>query len=199
VALAANEPSLLARTSAPVTCLNVTRKGTASRIWELRSNVKTNVQRSAFGVQRSAFGVRPGISLASLNGQLEDSSPIGQLAPARAPDIARRTVNSERRTKSSIQSFRSTLRLRKRSSIGEPKKLVRGEISSNWGVPPNVVRRTPNVERSYPEWERIFDKNCWARSVPGEPKKSALGRSSTISPWSMNITRLATSLANPIS
>jgi hypothetical protein len=64
---------------------------------------------------------------------------------------------------------------------------------------PNIERQTPNVERSYPEWERIFDKNCWARSVPGELKKSALDRSSTISPWSMNMTRLATSLANPIS
>jgi hypothetical protein len=102
VALAADETNLSARTSAPVTCLNVTRKGTASRIWELYGDVKTN-----------------------------------------------------------------------RLEIG--------------------------VERSYPEWDRIFDKNCWARSVPGELKKSALGRSSTISPWSINITRLATSLANPIS
>jgi hypothetical protein len=107
--LAADGTSLSARTSAPATCLNVTRICTASRIWELPINVKTNLRRSTFGVPRSKFG---GMSFA----------------------VERRTLNAERGT-----------------------------------LP-------------YPEWERIFDKNCWARSVPGELKKSALDRSSTISP-----------------
>jgi hypothetical protein len=43
MALAADETSLSARsTSAPGTCLSVTRKGTASRIRELITQVKTN-------------------------------------------------------------------------------------------------------------------------------------------------------------
>ncbi len=43
MALAADETSLSARkTSAPGTCLSVTRKGTASRIWKLGAEVKTN-------------------------------------------------------------------------------------------------------------------------------------------------------------
>jgi hypothetical protein len=47
MALAANEPRLSARsTSAPGTCLNVTRKSTASRIWEMDIQVKTNQQQS---------------------------------------------------------------------------------------------------------------------------------------------------------
>ena len=61
MALAADETSQLARiTSAPATCLSVTRKGTASRIWKLGAQVKIkfNVQRSAFNVQRLAFGGR---------------------------------------------------------------------------------------------------------------------------------------------
>jgi hypothetical protein len=55
MALAADETSQLARkTSAPVTCLSVTRKGTASRIWKLGAQVKIkfNVWRLAFGVWR---------------------------------------------------------------------------------------------------------------------------------------------------
>jgi hypothetical protein len=57
MALAADETSQLARkTSAPVTCLSVTRKGTASRIWKLGAQVKIkfNVWRLAFGVWRLA-------------------------------------------------------------------------------------------------------------------------------------------------
>jgi hypothetical protein len=60
MALNADETSQLARkTSAPVTCLSVTRKGTASRIWKLGAQVKIkfNVWRLAFGVWRLAFGV----------------------------------------------------------------------------------------------------------------------------------------------
>jgi hypothetical protein len=53
MALAADETSQSARkTSAPVTCLNVTRKGTASRIWKLGAQVKINL-RSAFDVRRA--------------------------------------------------------------------------------------------------------------------------------------------------
>src|SRR5262249_6045089 len=46
---------------------------------------------------------------------------------------------------------------------------------------------------------RIFDRNSCARSLRGLPKKSAVGASSTISPLSMKITRLATLRAKPIS
>jgi hypothetical protein len=49
MALAADETSQSARkTSAPVTCLNVTRKGTASRIGKLGAQVKIKFKRSAF-------------------------------------------------------------------------------------------------------------------------------------------------------
>src|SRR6266545_7469341 len=47
--------------------------------------------------------------------------------------------------------------------------------------------------------DRIFDKNFCARSLRGLPKKSVFSASSTISPLSMKITRLATLLAKPIS
>src|SRR6266849_9761162 len=46
---------------------------------------------------------------------------------------------------------------------------------------------------------RIFDRNVCARRLRGLPKKSAVGASSTISPWSMKTTRRATWRANPIS
>jgi hypothetical protein len=49
MALAANEPRLSARpTSASGSCLNVTRKSTASRIWEMDIQVKTNRNKLAF-------------------------------------------------------------------------------------------------------------------------------------------------------
>src|SRR5882672_6497428 len=47
--------------------------------------------------------------------------------------------------------------------------------------------------------ERIFDRNFCARSLRGLPKKSVFSASSTISPWSMKMTRCATLLAKPIS
>ena len=47
MALAADESSLSAQlTSAPGTCLDVTRKGTPSRIWELVTQVKINRQKT---------------------------------------------------------------------------------------------------------------------------------------------------------
>src|SRR5258707_1054067 len=50
-----------------------------------------------------------------------------------------------------------------------------------------------------PQWCRILERNCCARSERGLPKNSSLGRSSTIRPLSMKITRWATFLAKPIS
>src|SRR5882724_4832793 len=47
--------------------------------------------------------------------------------------------------------------------------------------------------------DKIFDRNFCARSLRGLPKKSLFSASSTISPWSMKITRWATLLAKPIS
>src|SRR5882724_6593426 len=47
--------------------------------------------------------------------------------------------------------------------------------------------------------DNIFDRNFCARSLRGLPKKSLLAASSTISPWSMKMTRCATLLAKPIS
>src|SRR6267142_1732688 len=50
-----------------------------------------------------------------------------------------------------------------------------------------------------PQCDKIFDKNFCARSLRGLPKKSVFNASSTISPWSMKMTRCATLLAKPIS
>src|SRR5258708_4017021 len=47
--------------------------------------------------------------------------------------------------------------------------------------------------------DKIFDRNFWARSLRGLPKKSVFSASSTISPLSMKMTRCATLLAKPIS
>jgi hypothetical protein len=53
----ADETNLSARkTSASEACLDVTRKGTASRIWDLHNQIK--IKRSPFAVRRSPFTVR---------------------------------------------------------------------------------------------------------------------------------------------
>jgi len=84
-------------------------------------------------------------------------------------------------------------------SINRVERVHKGSLS----LAAPTKRLTANVKRqtSLPHalWDRIFDKNCWARSVPGALKKSVLGLSSTISPLSMKITRSATSRAKPIS
>src|SRR2546426_1181776 len=49
------------------------------------------------------------------------------------------------------------------------------------------------------QWCRILDRNSWARSERGFPKKSSFKASSTISPRSMKTTRWATFRAKPIS
>jgi len=49
------------------------------------------------------------------------------------------------------------------------------------------------------QWLRIFDRNSWARSERGVPKKSSFFASSTILPASMKMTRCATLRAKPIS
>ena len=46
---------------------------------------------------------------------------------------------------------------------------------------------------------RIFLRKARVRSCSGLPKNRAGGATSTIRPWSMNITRSATRFANPIS
>src|SRR5580692_5897713 len=52
----ADETNLSARkTSASEACLDVTRKGTASRIWDLHNQIK--IKRSPFTVHRSPFTV----------------------------------------------------------------------------------------------------------------------------------------------
>jgi hypothetical protein len=77
MALAADETSQSARkTSAPVTCLNVTRKGTASRIWKLGAQVKINL-RSAFDVRRAQkqSAARFYAERQTLNAERERSGP----------------------------------------------------------------------------------------------------------------------------
>lgn len=84
-------------------------------------------------------------------------------------------------------------------SINRVERVPKGSFS----LDAPTKRLTANGKRqtspAHALWDRIFDKNCWARSVPGALKKSVLGLSSTISPLSMKIMRSATSRAKPIS
>src|SRR5262249_32080353 len=57
----------------------------------------------------------------------------------------------------------------------------------------------PDVALQGPQCASILERNCWARSDRGFPKKSSFDASSTISPRSMKMTRCATLRAKPIS
>src|SRR5215831_13010556 len=115
----------------------------------------------------------------------ERTVDIGDLVQANSPEAASRLSVSYTEITSDDKplslSFRGALKRRTRKSrdSGPTLRVSRNDADD--------------------QCDKIFDRNFCALSLRGFSKKSLLFASSTISPWSMKITRWATLLAKPIS